>query len=200
MIDFSTFKNLTIGSVALQQLFINGVQVWKANNSQSGYKNWVKYSTETDKVTIYNGGLGYMEGYRLSSSGGMSSQANTVTTGFIPCKSTDVIRLAGVDYSGPTGGYCYLMFYDESLNVLGSTSNGKNSNYATGVQTQYRGIVVTNDKHTVNSAINNPSTENGVTTFDNYKFSDDSGVAYFRINGYGNGSDMIVTVNEEITL
>ena len=32
-------------------------------------KNWVPYSTEADGITIYNDGLGYKEGYRLSSSG-----------------------------------------------------------------------------------------------------------------------------------
>ena len=41
MIDFSKFKKLTIGGVELKQLFINGIRVWK-----SGYKNWVKFSTE----------------------------------------------------------------------------------------------------------------------------------------------------------
>ena len=192
MIDFSGIKKLTIGGVELKQLFINGIQVWK-----SGPKNWVPYSIDTDG-SIYQDGKGYIDGYRLSSSGGLSGQANTVTTGFIPCKSTDVIRLSGVDYAGPAGGYCYLAFYDENFSILGSQSNGRNASIATGIQTQYRGIVASNNKHSNSTAANNPAHANGVTTFDNYNFTDSSKVAYFRINGYGSGADMIVTVNEEI--
>ena len=60
MMDLTKLKKLVIGGIELKQLLINGVQVWK-----SGYKNWVKYSTEADGVTIYNGGLGYKNGYRM---------------------------------------------------------------------------------------------------------------------------------------
>ena len=88
MIDFSGIKKLTIGGVELKQLFINGVQVWK-----SGYKNWVRYSTEDDGVTIYNGGKGYKDEYRVRSGGAESSLVGGTITGFIPFKKGKILRL-----------------------------------------------------------------------------------------------------------
>ena len=186
MIDFTKFKKLTIGGMELKQLFINGIQVWK-----SGYKNWVKHAIDTDE-SIYQGGKGYIEGYRLSSGGGLSAQAGTITTGFIPCKPTDVIRLGGVSWYPPSG-YCYLAFYDSSFAVLGSINcfPSTASVAVNGYHGVSRGICMFPDSV-------HPTIENGVVTFDNYAFSDGSKVAYFRVNGYGNGADAIVTVNEEI--
>lgn len=184
--DFTKLKKLSIGGVELKQLFIDGIQVWKA-----GYKNWVRYSTEADGVTIYNGGLGYKNGYRLSSSGSLSEQSGTTTTGFISVTGTDVIRMGGIPWipAGPNDGasrVSYISFFDASFAVLGSYNvavvNGQGVNTPRGIVTS---CVVTTD-------------DNVVTTFEP-KFSDVSNIAYVRLNGWGDGANMIVTINEEIT-
>jgi hypothetical protein len=195
MMDFTKIKKLFIGGLELKQLLINGIQVWK-----SGYKNWVKYSIDTDG-SIYQNGKGYIDGYRLSSSGSLSSQANTVTTGFIPCKSTDLIRMAGVEWL-PTiaGTYTYISFFDASFKLLGSLNCQKGDKTGTGYIGTPRGIVqFENEPDNATSSALIPTKENGVYIMDQYRFKSDADkVAYFRINGYGSGADMIVTVNEEI--
>ena len=198
MIDFSGMKKLTIGGVELKQLLINGTQVWKA-----GYKNWVPFAIDTDG-SIYQNGKGYIDGYRLSSSGALSSQTNTVTTGFIPYKNGDLIRMTGVSWKPPkaenTGGtmyYCYLMFLDASFNVLGSVNCYANASSVSGYSSTVRGSVKFKNSTGTTSDIH-PTENNGIYTFDQYTFSADADkVAYFRINGYGSGADMIVTINEE---
>lgn len=162
----------------------------------SGYTNLVPTSIDTDG-SVYKG-VGYIDGYRLSSSGGISAQTNTVTTGFIPCKSTDLIRMSGASWFPPSGNL-YLAFYDASFAVLGSINCYVNSSFTSGYASTARGIV----KHkgiTSGTTDNHPTQSNGVITFDQYEFTDGSAVAYFRVNGIGSGADMIVTVNEEIIL
>lgn len=155
------------------------------------YTNLVPTAIDTDG-TIYQG-TGYIEGYRSNSSGTISAQAKTVTTGFIPCKSTDVIRMAGVSWTLPSG-YHYLSFYDSNFTLLGSTSIFPGTNSSTGYQHMARGNVALKGSSSVL-----PTIKNGVTTFDHYSFSSDaSKVAYVRVNGYGSGANMKVTINEEI--
>ena len=186
MIDFSDLKKLTIGGVELKQLFINGVQVWKAIS----FTNLVPLSTDTDG-TIYNG-TGYKDNVRLSSSGGISSSAQngSTTTGFIPFGGdTDIIRLKGVEWiyakTNYTGHY-YFNFYDSNkkfLTYISSQAIEDLSHIITGVRD-----------------------ENGIETFD---FNESYGTtnstlqlirqaSYIRITAYGKGADMIVTINEEI--
>lgn len=185
------FKKLYIGGIELKQLFINGIQVWK-----SGFKNWVLFSIDTDG-SIYQNGKGYLDGYRLSSSGSISAQGNTVTTGFIPCTSTDLIRMAGVTWKSETG-YSYLAFYDANFSLLGSLNCYAKSANSSGYASARRGIVAFKNSGYAEADIH-PREENGVVIFDHYTFSSDANkVAYFRLSGRGKGSDMIVTVNEEI--
>lgn len=148
----------------------------------AAFTNLVPTSIDTDG-SIYNG-VGYIEGYRLSSSGGLSSsaQSGTVTTGFMPYEADGVVRMAGVTW-GRSSGYHYLSFYSANFAVLGSV------NIEADVNNYYNGIV---------SSATTISIENGVTTFQPV-FTDGSNVAYFRVCADGNGADMIVTVNEEIT-
>lgn len=150
------------------------------------FTNLVPSSIDTDG-SIFDG-VGYRDGYRLSSSGTLSAQANTVTTGFISCKSTDIIRMAGTLWSGPTTTtYNYIAFYDAAFSLLGSFNI-----YHYNGTTTARGII---DPDESKSSIT--TDENGVTVFD-LAFTDGSNVAYMRLNGSGVGADMIVTINEEI--
>lgn len=153
------------------------------------YTNLVPTAIDTDG-SVFDG-TGYRDGYRLSSSGSLSTQAGTTTTGFIPVAGTSVIRMGGIPWTPelPTDGSSrssYISFYDASFAVLGSynvsvTSSAK-SNAPRGIVTS---ATVTTD-------------DNGVTTFTPV-FSDASKIAYVRLNGWGSGANMIVTVNEEIT-
>ena len=190
MIDFFAVKEGTIPEGEVKQIAKDGVVLWKG-----GYTNLVPTSKDTDG-SVFNG-VGYRDGYRLSSSGSLSAQNGKTVSGFIPCKSTDLIRLSGVDWF-PPDGYCYLVFYDSNLATLGSVNVYVNSTAASGYLSGARGIV--RFKSTTNTPMDiHPSESNGVFTFDQITFTDGSAVAYFRINGHGNGENMIVTVNEEIT-
>lgn len=188
----SNFKKLFIDGVELKQLFINGIQVWK-----SGPKNWVKYSTEADGVTIYNGGLGYKEGYRIRSGGAEQSSTNAGTkalcTGFIPFKKGDVLRMSppfsGLNISNA------INFSDGSFANIGQrTSSGVRYGICasgTGWDTSI-------------------STVNRITVVDISSVSNADAVRYVRItypwddnaiadeNQVKSGEDFIVTVNEEI--
>jgi hypothetical protein len=87
--DLRNLKKLTVGGISLKQLLVNGIQVWK-----SGYKNWVKFSTEADGKTIYNGGLGYKDGYRIRSGGAEAAASDSICTGYIPFKKGDILRIS----------------------------------------------------------------------------------------------------------
>lgn len=184
--DFTKLKKLTIGGVELVKLFLGGVQVW----AMKTFTNQVPISTDTDG-SIFNK-VGYKDNVRLSSSGGISGSAQngSVTTGFIPFKVTDVMRLGSVEWKNATanyGGHYYFNYYDSNkkfLDYLSSESHATYSHVVTvtldgnGVET----VVWNHDYGTTNSLLNNVRK-----------------AAYVRITARGKGADMIVTINEEIT-
>ena len=190
---FANVKKLLVPEGQVKQIDSGGIVLWK-----SGHTNLVPASIDSDG-SIFNG-KGYRDGYRLSSSGGLSSMSGGCVTGFIPVRSADLIRMAGVSWYAQLG-YCYLAFYDSGFAVLGSINMYYNADAQKYASTS-RGIVKQNSTSD-DTAYNYPSESNGVYTFDQYVFTsaaDAARVAYFRINGYGSGADMIVSVNEEIEL
>lgn len=192
MIDLSGYKKLVIDGVDLKKLSINGIDIWT-----SGYKNLVPTSIDTDG-NIFNGS-GYMDGYTLSLStaGYLTAQSDTTVTGYISCKSTDVIRMSGLTFRPvAASASCFLTFYDSDFTLLGSIGCQRSGASNTGYENTPTGIVGALDP----SFDTPPSELNGVTTFDHYYFASGEGrVAYFRLNGYGgSGANLIVTVNEEI--
>lgn len=181
--DLSLFKKLTVGGVELKQLFINGIQVWK-----SGPKNWVKYSTEADGVTIYNGGLGCMYGYRMNSSGAVKEAAGANHTGYIPMTFGDVIRAKGTGTSVVGSNGHYFTVYDESFTRLATVtlSNMLSTSYCSATYAQQAdGLYML----TVDTA-----------KAGQYMLDKLTNAKYFRIS-FSNceTEDFIVTVNEEIT-
>lgn len=124
--DLSQMKSLTVDGVALKKLSVNGVIVWTA------YKNWVPYSTEADGVTIYNGGLGYKNGYRVRSGGAEGASTYAACTGFIPCQPGQTIRV--MDASGESistaSTNCAINFSDASRTNLGQIV-GNSTGYGT---------------------------------------------------------------------
>lgn len=184
MIDFSTFKKLTVNGVDLKTLAINGVEVWKA-----GITNWVPISKDTDGSVFNN--VGYIEGYRLSSNGSLKEQKGSAATGFIPYKMGDIVRMSGAQWSTTvSAGYVYILFYDSNFNYLSHINR-----YMNGSATD-RGI--SNAASTVNKNTSSILTNSGgVTTF-NVNFTKTLDIAYIRISATANGEDMIITVNETI--
>ena len=182
MIDFSTLKELLIDGIKLVELYINGILVWK-----SGPKNWVKHSINADG-TIYNNGLGYKNGYRVRSGGAEAAASEASCIGFIPVKGGDIVRLSGWDFS--------LASAENSINAANSAFSNigqfttQPANYGifnseSGDYNAYGVSSVVEEKTGVWRWIVPPAA---------------SGVAYIRVTGHtnGDGSNMIVTVNEEI--
>lgn len=155
----------------------------------AGYTNLVPTSIDTDG-SVYNG-KGYKDDARLSSSGGVSgtAQSGSATTGFIPFTPGSTIRLKGavfLDGYDKYGGHYYLNFYDSNKVLKLAASEG---------------IVATNTGSCFQA---NYDEATGITTIKLLKgITSEYGQlidasSYFRINAYGKGADLIVTVNQEI--
>lgn len=182
--DLSSIKNLSIDGINLKKLLVNGIYVW------AKYDNWVPLSTESNSMAIFNGNLGYREGYRLSSNGAEKAQTDSVVTGFIPCKITDIPRMKGVTWgTSISSGYCYIAFYDANFSLLGTVNRFQMSN-SNGVS-NIGGSIANKEASSITTD------NNGVTTF-NIVFNGTPNIAYIRISATGKGADMIVTVNREI--
>ena len=147
------------------------------------YTNRVPISIDTDG-SIFNG-TGYMEGYRLSSSGATKEHEYSTVTGFISASDGDVIRINGCDWASNKNALNYICAYDAEFNYIGHACTVSGSDSLT-----IKSGVVTN--YQKDDALNATMTLSGAT------------IAYIRVssNGTGSGCDgskMIITVNEEIS-
>lgn len=160
------------------------------------YTNIVPLSVDTNNA-IYND-KGYKDGYRLSSSGAEKEQEDSTLTGYMPFTKNDIARLTGVVFGtygslgsdGVTGGngtgkslYSYIGLYDSNKNIL-ACLQCDNAKFVEA------GINVSGWSYPTASS-------SDVITFDFSGYAKD--IAYIRINAVGNGANMIVTKNEEIT-
>lgn len=173
--DFSTVKKVSIAAGDVKQIAINGVVVW------SGVNNLVSTSIDSDG-SIYNG-IGYKDGYRLSSSGGVSGTAvpTATHTGFIKFKAGDIIRIKvdGGFVEGGSGNY--FNFYNTNFGLVKADypSYLNNGNYGT---------------------IENLSDGSTLMTLTNYTIGLTEGSEYYlRVSlNPCKGADLTITVNEEI--
>lgn len=185
--NFANIKTLTITEGVVKKIEVNGAVLWE---EPASYKNWVFYSTEADGKTIYNGGKGYKDGYRVRSGGAEGESANCTITGYIPYTKGDIIYI----YPPFTGLNTLntVNFYDDSFTNRGQiTDSGTGYGICSGAVAQFKTKVV-----------------NGVSVLDisSATVSDVENVAYVRIgNNIGDtghmitsGSEMIITKNEEI--
>lgn len=159
--------------------------VMKETVGGAGYTNLVPTSTDTDG-SVYNG-TGYKDNARLSSSGGVSSTAQTgsVVIGFSPCTIDDVIRIKGAKWIGNATGHYNFNLYSSSKTFLDGANTAENGH------TPY--------DRTGSAFVYDDAT--GITTIDLAQTTWKTGgqtPAFFRINVYGKGADLIITVNEEI--
>lgn len=180
--DFSEIKSVTIPEGEVKQIAIGDTVIWN-----DGYTNLVPLSTEADDTTIYNGGLGYKNGYRLRSGGAEGASTNASHTGYIPIKPNDIVYLSGYNamYANAENA---INVYDESHTNIGQiTKNVPAAGYGI-----FESIYAA---YCWDSIVENPT---GV-----YKWvvPPHEGIAYIRVTGMtrANGSSMVVTVNEEIT-
>ena len=180
--DFTNIKSIVIPEGKAIQIEVDGIIVWK-----SGPKNWVKYSTTEDGVTIYNEGKGYKEGWRVSSTGPEKVHDGGVCTGYIPVKAGDIIRLSGWTVMAMNGGNAINVYNNAFTNLGQAAGNWQDGGY---------GIIIDTYRDHAYQSITEETP--GV-----YRWivppSDD--IVYIRVSAYtDNGSKMIVTVNEEFTI
>lgn len=152
--------------------------------SIASFKNWVKYSTESDDKTIYNGGKGYKDGYRLRSGGAEAAADDATHTGFIPAVAGDEIVIGGVVTFGGTTTSNAINVYDASHTNLGQVvENFSNAGYG----------IFSDGKL---SNWNKGTLKNGCFYWTVPSGAD---IAYVRITARTkhNGASLIVTKNEE---
>ena len=145
------------------------------------YTNQLPLATDTDG-SVYNG-TGWMEGYRLNSSGSPDGYSGSYLTGFIPAQIGDVVRLKNVTWqngvsSGLNSGNQRISFYDSNKNHLAQTN-------AVGLAGTLNGV----------------KDDSGIWTqftLKNFSGGDLTNAAYFRFNCAGLSAESIITVNEEI--
>lgn len=175
---FANVTAITILEGNVTKIEANGAVLWQL--AADGSKNWVQYAIDTDG-SLFNG-CGYKDGYRVSSSGSIKyvDDSNTCT-GYIKMSGGDIVRVSGVIWAGgnDSSGKA-IAFFDSSFNWLGTAT------YQNGGL--YYGICNTSSLQF--------SEADGICTFTT---PDNSSIAYVVISGIGEGANMIVTINEEIT-
>ena len=182
---FKNVKKWAVLAGVVKKLTCADVTLW-----QDAPKNWVKYSTEADGVTIYNGGLGYKDKYRVRSGGAEASQGEASCTGFIPVQPGDVIRISGALFSNASTS--------NAINV--STSDYTNVGQLTPSYPEggYGWMATFFLDHSWKSVVEEST---GVWRWVvPPKHVEVGEVKYIRVTGRtnGDGSKLIVTKNEEI--
>lgn len=145
------------------------------------YTNLLPLATDTDRTTVFNG-VGYIDGYRLNSSGVQTACTGMMITGFIPCKAGDIIRIEGVKNTTSAYGQ-NLCFYDSSNAFLGLTGNTKD------LATEINGFTGTlEDDGTISIVVDTSAITqaSAIANCDSFRFA------------CGDFTNAIITVNEEI--
>jgi hypothetical protein len=181
--NFSILKRMSIPEGSVKKIEVSGITIWE---QPSSYKNWVLYSTEADDTTIYNGGLGYNNGYRIRSGGAEGATEYGSHTGYIPAKAGYVIRLSGWNAAAERTETAINMYDSTHTNIGQVTPSYREVGY--GNTSSYK-------DYAWKSVVENPT---GVYI---WVIPSDSRIAYIRVSGYtlGDGSKMIVTVNEPLS-
>lgn len=182
--DFSQIISCAIPNGETVKIEVNGAVIWELAETEA-YKNWANYAIDTNG-SLYND-CGYMEDYRLNSSGVAKQLTGAIHSGFIPVVYGDVILAKGCTAAIGSGGN-YFGIYDENFTLLSiltmSVLSGANYCSAT-YQLQSDGFYML----TVDTS------KAGATLLANMKKA-----KYFRVSfGACEPENFIITVNEEIT-
>lgn len=160
--------------------------------------NLVATSVEYDGVTPYNDGHRFKNGYRLNSKGEevKITNGNGFVTGFIKSDNIsfayppDKLYANGVRWNNSYTSNCYVAFYDESRNIL---NNG--TQYASINESAFRGV----QDYISNNILTSEGNINGWKFANSWSLSIDfSSAKYIRISGAGDGSGIVVKINEQI--
>ncbi|MBR5306926.1 MAG: hypothetical protein IKU47_08415 [Oscillospiraceae bacterium] len=174
---FKNVKGLTLPNGNAVKLSVVDKTLWRKTKK---YKNWLPFATNADRKTIMNG-VGYKEGYRLSSSsGGETAQKGMCVSGLMfPCKVGDVVRIKGVKPKQGTASY--VMTFNSANTKVGALSllqHTDGSDWASKTEAVY---------------------ENGILTVELNSSTFGTGFDAFRFSAGVIDENTIVTINEEIT-
>lgn len=181
-IDFSQVKAVAIPEGDVIKIEVSGTVIWK-----KGPTNRVPLSINPDG-SIYNGGLGYKNGYRVRSGGLEASYSNATCTGFIKVNPGDVIRLSGWNFMFNQAGNAINVANASFENIGQFTAQNARYGIFESAYKSYAFSSVTEEKSGVYKWVVPPVS---------------SGVTYIRITAFDStngspGARMIVTINEEI--
>ena len=101
------------------------------------YTNQIPISTDVDG-SVYNG-KGYSTG-TLSSSGAVNADEYYSVTGFIPCKSGDVLHFSGVNNDNATS-YCRISLYTSAKVHIATINGGSSKPYYATKEYDANGII-----------------------------------------------------------
>ena len=182
---FDRAQSVTFAGKAVEKLVLDGKKIWEAVS----FKNWVRYSTEADGMTIYNGGLGYKDGYRIRSGGAEASSSGITISGFIPYKKGYKLYIYPPFFGGNTENT--INFYNAAFEHLGQITD---SGAAYGICTSAFKTTLDNGVSVLDlSAVT-------VSGIENVAFVRVGNCISYNNNGavIASGSEMIVTKNEKI--
>lgn len=147
------------------------------------FTNLVPTAVDADGTDYNVDGDGYDNGVYITSSNTLEDRVNWVTTGYIPIKTgSKTIRIAG-DGITADGTYTRVAFYDDSFNL--TTKNP--TPYQNMGSSKYFGTLVEEDATVITWVI------------DSKWMADIANSTHMRVCTGGDGKNLIVTVDEEIT-
>jgi hypothetical protein len=153
--------------------------------SGPAYTNRLPMATDTDRKTILND-VGYVDGYRINSSGEAKALSGCQASGYIPVVKGDIIRIKYLEPSKATTSYTHVVPFYNSSNAQVAATSIATSNGAFALSGSPTGVVVAE----VDGAKLITITTSQLT-------GDLSDCNAFRFMGT-NMANVIVTVNEEI--
>lgn len=156
----------------------------------AAYTNVLPLAIDTDG-SVYNG-KGWKDQTRISSSGGDSSANGMSTTGYIPCKLGDVVRLRGINHDTNGDTNYRLVFYtsafaktSDAIIQAGGTTSAQNYQEIDGA--------IDSNGYLAQFTVQPWSLADGTSTD-----ADLQNVAYFRICGNTFAYNAVITINEAI--
>lgn len=149
----------------------------------TSYTNLVPTATTGATGNIYNG-TGYLNGYRLNSSGNVVEEYPACVTGFMPYTQGATIRIVGATGLPDRGGM-YVATYKENYELI---AVGETKGYVSD-----GGALIPRENNAYEYVINTGQLAN------QYRVANFKDAKYIRVScNPCDGADLIVTMNEEV--
>lgn len=147
------------------------------------YTNLVPTATTGATGNVYNG-TGYLNGYRLNSSGNVVEEYPACVTGFMPYTQGATIRIVGATGLPDRGGM-YVATYKENYELI---AVGETKGYVSD-----GGALIPRENNAYEYVINTGQLAN------QYRVANFKDAKYIRVScNPCDGADLIVTINEEV--